>query len=362
MITNEATFALLQDLLKSYTLQEIASSVGVNMGTAKRWLELGDMPKQYYIELCRFANIEIDYSNLSEVDKDQFFTAHDTSKYCFNKTLEVMQQYGYNTDEYTYLEPSAGDGSFYNIFPEDRRIGVDIEPKCEGVVEGDFLLWEPPTNTKIVTIGNPPFGFRGNLALKFLNKAGECSDFVAFIVPQMFSSDGKGSCKGRVKGLNLIHNEIVSSEFYYPNGKTTQVNVVFQIWAKHESVSVDKPNLDGLVDIYSISDGGTPGTTRNKKYHDICDYFIQSTCFGKDKMLLVNSINELPQRKGYGFILTNKDERIRSSIESISWGDVAFVSTNGAVNLRKDLIEAAIWEKLPADLKDQPVGLEAFFG
>ena len=360
MITQETTYDLLLELLETHALKDIAAGVGVNMGTAKRWLELHSLPKQYYIELCRFSGKSVDYADLSVVEKDQFFTDPKTAQYCYDKTVEILSSLGYDTQDYVYVEPSAGSGSFYNLLPKDRRLGVDIEPRCGGVIQSDYLLWEPPAG-KYITIGNPPFGLRGNLALKFINHSAQFSDFVAFIVPQLFGSDGKGSCKGRVRGLNLIHNEVVSTSFHYPDGKDVEVNVVFQIWAKHESIETEKPNLSGIAEVVSISDGGTPGTTRNKKYHYVCDYFIPSTCFGKNKLVLVSSIDDLPNRKGYGILLEDSSPELVSAIEQINWGEVAFTSTNGAVNLRTDLIEGAIWNAAPETVKHKQIGLEQFF-
>ena len=38
-----------------------------------------------------------------------------------------------------FIEPSAGTGAFYNLLPPQRRLGMDIEPKCEGVIAQDFF-------------------------------------------------------------------------------------------------------------------------------------------------------------------------------------------------------------------------------
>ena len=68
----------------------------------------------------------------------------------------------------------------------------------------DFLDWDPTqenTGCRWVAIGNPPFGLRGQLALKFINHAAKYCDYVAFILPQLFESDGKGVPRKRVKGL-----------------------------------------------------------------------------------------------------------------------------------------------------------------
>ena len=335
-----------KDISQRYTLKDISVSVGVNIGTIKRWELLKEVPPQYYFDLCRLDGIEVDYTQYSEKEKDQFFTNKDTARYCYNKCHEILSQWSVDLSDYTYIEPSAGDGSFYSLFPEDNKIGVDIEPKCDGVIQSDFLLWKPIT-TKNICLGNPPFGLRGNLALKFINHAAIFSDFVCFIVPQLFDSEGKGSCKSRVKGLNLIHNEVIDSRFYYPDGKNVSVNVVFQIWSKHHKIEKEDINLDGIIKIYSLSDGGTPGSTRNKKHLYNCDYYLPSTCFGEDNMKVYNDFEKLPHRRGYGIKSLSYKEEIVNIMNETDWSKVAFPSTNGAYNLRFNIIEKTVWNGLP---------------
>ena len=231
-----------------------------------------------------------------------------------------------------------------------------IEPKYDGVIQSDFLLWKP-TTIKNICIGNPPFGLRGNLALKFINYSAEFSDFVCFVLPQLFDSEGKGSCKSRVRGLNLIHSEIIDSAFYYPDGKVVDVNVVFQIWSKHHKIEEEKIDLSKLIKIYSLSDGGTSGSTRNKKHLYSCDYYLPSTCFGEDCMKVYDDFEKLPHRRGYGIVTLNHEKSLDSIMSEINWSEVAFASTNGAYNLRFDIIEKVIWKHLPKTVKQlaQPI-------
>ena len=324
----------------------------MNVGTVKRWVENGDVPRQYVIEFKRFAGEEIDYDGMSEIEKDQFFTSPQTAEYCFRVLKDKLRQLGVTEREYQWIEPSVGDGSFGRLMKEGS-VFIDVDPKYPGTKKRDFLGWEPEGG-KWIVMGNPPFGFRGNLALKFMNHAAKFADFVAFIVPQTFESDGKGSCKSRVKGLNLIHSERVGEEFHYPDGRVTNVSCVFQIWSKNYKVEEEKVDLSHLVKIMSVSDGGTPGTTRNKKYHDVCSYFVVSSHYGKDKLQLVKKFSEL-SRGGYGFYVL--DERVCEYIEKINFQDICFVSTNGAVNLRLDIIERALYDLLPKEMKQSQIGV-----
>ena len=67
-----------------------------------------------------------------------------------------------------------------------KRIGLDIEPKYEGIIQQDFLSYTP-TNQSYICIGNPPFGRVSSLAIKFFNKCAQFSDCIAFIIPRTFN-------------------------------------------------------------------------------------------------------------------------------------------------------------------------------
>ncbi len=170
---------------------------------------------------------------------DQYFTKPSVALKCFQKACEVIKKYE-NLDDFIFLEPSAGDGVFYDLFPKNRRIGIDIEPKRDGFIQCDFLNYKLPTHQKIICLGNPPFGHRGVMALEFINHARSC-DFVCFILPMFFESQGKGSIKYRVKGLNLLYSErLEKNAFIDFKNKEVDVHCVFQIWSKkHQNKKVN---------------------------------------------------------------------------------------------------------------------------
>ena len=334
------------EISKKYPIEHIQEELNVNKNTISRWIKLKKIPKQYYFDLCRIDNIDINYSEFSEKDKDQFFTDVKDAEKCILISKETIKKFGDNFDEYNFIEPSAGNGSFLNLLPNDKSVGIDIEPKNSGILECDFLKWTPKT-TKNITIGNPPFGLRGNLALKFINHAAKFSDYVCFILPQLFDSNGKGSCKKRVKGLNLIHTEKIGSTYFFPNGEEVKVNAVFQIWSKEHKIEEQKIDISKYLKIFSLSDGGTPGTTRNKNMLDQCDFYLPSTCFGLDKVKLYENFESLPQKRGYGLKILFDKKNIEKVIKQVEWEKIFFISTNGAYNLRFDLIENAISKKIP---------------
>ena len=331
---------ILNKILESKSYTDIAKEINVAVGTVKRWNELEKVPKSYTFELLKLANIDIDYSKFTYKEKDQFYTPDTTAKYCYSKFLEVLTKYEDTEKDYIFIEPSAGNGSFLKILPIGKRIGLDIEPNFNEIKKQDYLDWKPEDSKKYVVIGNPPFGLRGQLALKFINHSSKFADYVSFILPQLFESDGKGVPRKRVVGLNLIHSEKIDTEFKSPDGKNIKVRCIFQVWSKfHKNDSYEiKKKENNIIKIYSLSDGGTPSTTRNKKMFYKCDAYIPSTCFGKDQMKYYDSFDTLPRRKGYGIVfLKNKEENLKKFINT-DWSKVGFLSTNSAYNIRSSQI------------------------
>ncbi len=65
---------------------------------------------------------------------DQFYTKETIAKLCWNHLVETISfSMNKNINKLFFLEPSAGKGAFYKLMPEQRRIGIDLEPKCDGV-------------------------------------------------------------------------------------------------------------------------------------------------------------------------------------------------------------------------------------
>ncbi len=343
MTNSNELLDILNKLLENDTYSNIAINLNVAIGTVKRWVELKNIPTSYTFDLMKMAKINIDYSTFTYKEKDQFFTPKNTAKYCYNKFIEILNKYGDNQNMYTYIEPSAGSGNFLDLLPKNNRIGLDIEPLSDEIMKQDFLEWSPNKSDKFVTIGNPPFGLRGNLALRFINHASTFSDYVCFILPQLFESDGKGVPRKRVKNLNLIYSEKINTIFISPDDKEIKVECIFQIWSKnHKNTDYDiKINDTSSIKVYSLSDGGTPSTTRNKDMLYSCDIYLSSTCFGKNNMIYYNSFDELPRKKGYGMVFLKNKETSLQKFKNIDWATVAFKSTNSAYNIRKSqIIEA----------------------
>lgn len=132
------------------------------------------------------------------------------------------------------LEPSAGDGAFYSLLPQSNRVGIDLQPLADGIHKADFLRWEPPLfQDNILTIGNPPFGQRGSLAVEFVNRACQFSRVVAFILPRTFRKD---TFYNRVDPMFHLVEQFDCDDFRTPDGEKVAVKSVFQIWERKNRI------------------------------------------------------------------------------------------------------------------------------
>ncbi len=325
----------------------VANKLGLHDNTVKRWIDSGNVPKDYCLDFARMLDIKISGKYADGID--QFFTKPVVAKECWETFHKVAGSLGVDLRNYHYIEPSAGCGWFLQLMPADRRTGIDIT-SCPGdkcvreLVQTDFLRWKPRKLRNNVVVGNPPFGLRGHLALQFVNHAATFADLVGFILPQLFESDGKGVPAKRVRNLRLAHTESLPPDsFEYPDGKPVTIHTVFQVWTRinFDRIRIPRPaTCTKYIKVYSLSDGGTPASTRNKKMIGCCDLYLPSTCFGG--MRAYNHFEALPNRRGYGVVVHRHKRKIIKLLKEHNWTATAFPSTNSALNLRSSLIEAVL--------------------
>ena len=332
---------------QKFGINRLTKILSVNRGTLERWKLLENVPEFYLFDLYDLMGIDIEYKKFSYKQKDQFFTSEKTAKFCYDVFTKKLKELGVDVRQYTYIEPSAGKGSFYNLMPKERRIGIDIEPQTKDIIKDNYLSWLPENDGKFIVLGNPPFGLRGNKALRFINhsstKVGV--EFIGFILPQLFNSRGRGSCMKRVQGLNLIHTVEIPNDFYYPDDSKVNVNCIFQIWARDFRDDTPDESCTDYIKIYSLSDGKEPGNKRNVNMLYECDVYLPITCFGKDNMKLSKMFDNLPLKRGYGIKILKDKKNVLDILEKIDWREESFSSTNSALNLRFDLIENALIKK-----------------
>lgn len=162
---------------------------------------------------------------------DQFYTKPEVAKHFFKKLSSIV-----NIDDSFLLEPSAGTGSFSDLFHENS-LALDLEPKKDYIKQKDYLEFnykeEIETKKSIIVVGNPPFGKNSSLAISFFNKSAEFADIIAFIIPKTFH---KESVTNRLDlSFHLEYSEDVNNYGFLFENKDYDVPCVFQVWKKSKT-------------------------------------------------------------------------------------------------------------------------------
>ncbi len=262
---------------------------------------------------------------LKHFDLDQFYTKPDIARYCFNSMIAFLKKRKVKLSSYVFLEPSAGRGDFLKLFPR-KSLGMDVDPKGKGIIKRDFLTWQGAKGSRYICLGNPPFGYRGWLAIKFLNHSAIFSDYVGFILPMSFQSEVRGSPKLRIKGLRLAHSEkLPNGVFENSSGKTVKLNTLWQIWEKGENVKEKLKDLSDQVDIFTVDNRKERlcGQEKMKK----ADFFLQRTFFTQPPKI-VRCFSKVNYTCGYGFILKKNKTKIKQIIKNANWKNYSHVTTH----------------------------------
>lgn len=279
---------------------------------------------------------------------DQYFTKGIIAEKLYEKAREIISRYEQNLDQFHWIEPSAGNGVFFNLLPPENKTGIDIQPLNKEILKENYLKYEFP-KTKNIVIGNPPFGHRGVMALNFINHSQQGADYVCFILPMFFESKGKGSIKYRVKGFHLLHSErLPKNSFYTPEkNKSVDVKCVFQIWSKNhknekEEFSWYKNRKDepfkNLIRVFTVSLAKNRECGKRWIFDEKADFYISSTFH--TNVSIVDTFDEVKYKSGVAVVIVN--EKMKAKIirlfKRIDWTKYASLATNSCYHIGKSNI------------------------
>lgn len=290
--------------------------------------------------------------DINTVELDQFFTNPEIAKHYHQKLIHHLVAKGVDLDNCVFIEPSAGACSFYNLLPKKKSLGLDILPLSKEIIQQDFLSWDLPKKFKNKTkvfIGNPPFGYRGWLALSFMNHTAKFADYIGYILPMSFQSDGKGSPKNRVVGARLESSETIPmNSFLNPMGKIEKVNALWQIWEKGEMDVVEKQTCKDFVDIFTVDLRKERLCGMEKM--EMADYFLQRTFF-KSPPKLVKSFSDVKYVCGYGLIFKKNKGEIREILNNTDWINYSNLAAHNCRHISMYHIEKALIDNQLVDAR-----------
>lgn len=165
------------------------------------------------------------------VDKEQYYTSRKLVEKCVARVSTKTPFANFAL----VVEPSAGEGAFLEAIPAGvRKVGIDIDPRSPEVIKANFFEWLPETtNGEILVIGNPPFGQRAALAVRFIEHASSFANTIAFILPRSFN---KYTFINRIPRRFHLEDSFDCEEFVLADGTPIKVKCVFQIWVKSDKM------------------------------------------------------------------------------------------------------------------------------
>jgi hypothetical protein len=213
----------------------------------------------------------------SKYGLDQFYTKVSVAEKCLS-TL--------NLNEYDIIiEPSAGEGAFFNIAQHDNKFGYDLEPKSNDIEKCDFLTKDLSflSNKKVLFFGNPPFGRNSSLALKFVKKCCEFGDTIAFILPRGFK---KRSMIDKIPlNFEILIIDDLEDDLFEFEGNDYMVPCVWVVLRKSNNIRKKEVKLKPSKFIFTTKNNANlairrVGVNAGKVFTDV-DVSIQSHYFLK---------------------------------------------------------------------------------
>lgn len=155
---------------------------------------------------------------------DQYYTDEEYAKKCYEIAKPWMTEY--------LFEPCVGTGSFYHLMKENKRGGIDLDPKVEGIPTMNFFDFKEPLSG-VSVLSNPPFGFACSLAIGFFNHCADLgAESIAFIIPKTFR---KASVSNKLdQYYYLVLDETTPKNSFILDGEPYDVPCCFQVWVRSD--------------------------------------------------------------------------------------------------------------------------------
>jgi len=267
--------------------------------------------------------------------QNQWFTKPAIAARCVEVARTVARDVGKRWEDYRFVEPSAGDGRFYELLPQDKRIGLDLAPQIPGIEKHDFLTWQPPTPGQYAVIGNPPFGVRGDLARAFITRACMFADLCAFILPISFMDEQRAY----FRGFELAHSEeLPARSFINIRGHESKtagqgaINTCFNVWTASDA---PPPPVFDYVCAEHVQVAACNFPTDPAAFIDAHDVFIKARYYGAPK--ISTRFDDVKSRRSHyvvGIKITGRGkQKAVANIMQIDWRRYHTKAMNGSYSI-----------------------------
>jgi hypothetical protein len=252
---------------------------------------------------------------------DKYYTLPTVAEKCCDALKNVVK---IDYDKDLIIEPSAGHGAFIKQIYElcKNCIFIDKYPMHKNVIKMDYLHFNIDLSIfkKVHIVGNPPFGFKSSMAIKFIKHSVTFCDTIAFILPRSFA---KYSMQKSIPlNFHLVRSiPIQQNAFIYKN-KLYNVPCVFQIWVKKHKLRRK---------LQKIKTFGYKFT----KYSEKADFAIRRVGSKSGHIFIDNIANK--NKNSHYFIILNKKSDI-NKMKNISLKNIKY--TTGPFSISKyDIIK-----------------------
>ena len=274
---------------------------------------------------------------------DQYFTKPEVAKDCYKFFSDFLLKQGINKDDYSWLEPSAGNGTFFSLLPEDKRIGIDLDPRFEGVVKSDYLKWTPDYNKKYLVIGNPPYGKQNHLSFKFIQKSLIFADYVGFVLTSSYASERSMKSLSKVGAFLNDFLKLPKNSFLEYGEKEYHVDSTFFIFSrKFNQNSKTWQQVDSYITfkyINKIKDKGFENYVGNY------DLYCDKTVFPNRKLQFVDDYNKIESSYMVCIKIHKNKEEITKILKETDWNHESIKAANTAIHLNFETIKRVIAKK-----------------
>jgi predicted RNA methylase len=162
---------------------------------------------------------------------DKYYTLSIVAEKCCNVLKNVLK---IDYDKDLIIEPSAGQGAFIKPIYKlcKNSIFIDKYPMHKNVIKMDYLKFNVDVSKfkKVHIVGNPPFGFKASMAIKFIKHSVKFCDTIAFILPRSFAKYSMQ--KSMPLNFHLARSMSIPQYAFLYKNKKYNVPCIFQIWVK----------------------------------------------------------------------------------------------------------------------------------
>ena len=271
---------------------------------------------------------------MSKIEHDKYYTPLEVVQHVVNTTKSVC------IDVSEVIEPSAGNGAFIEALENSFNTTLkfyDLYPENNKVLEQDFLSLESEYKQGRLIIGNPPFGSRNSLILKFFKKAITLGDYVAFILPISQLNNTK-----QLYEFDLVHSEDLGTREY----SGVDLHCCFNIYKRPENGLNSKPKAPSIDGLEVIEYRRDKDDSYRKKVKD--GYFHSIGSWGN------GSVGVIPKHVGYysmELYFYSEDQKIKDIVLGVDWKEE--VSSISGKKLPKGLALEIINNKLNCCQEDK---------